>query len=829
MLFLMKDKEYNGIVARLGSNRLRHACAVEALAFTPTGSTIVSAGQDGSLRSWGEIEKKFPNTKGTPSALAVSFDLTLVAVGDSSGYVELFDLSTGLSVGRFRTLQQTITALVFSPDGQLLFVAGRGGQVISAWQLSSKTKLLEFAGHGEIEVDAGTLFDETEMVPLEVLALQIVPTEEDYQLLSGAEDGSVVFWNPTSGAEIKRHQLPTPAQKMVINSKGRVLLANKGEVQSLSFQGEEKCIHCEITNPLCLAMDNNEAIGWGTGNGKIEFISDSPTYSSTTLTHSSIVSELRFDDDNIHLLVKCKDETSWRWDIKSETVTKRDTDTSTLPVSYSVRGEVKIDNKTYPAAKASSCIVLSSDGQLAAFPSDRQFIGFLDLKKGSLKRLPGHSSEVLSVAFSQSAELAVSGDRSGAIYVWDVQRGAKKASYIGSGVSVVAIAISDSGVVAAGHLDGSVILWDSRIEVGISRAEVYGKISAVAISPDEVHVAIAAMDTVITIFDKTKLSTEIVQPDEPTTQIESPAAAIAHFPFAVRTDVGSNGTVYIASSLCAVLPYLPDSWLPTAHFEGHCGTVVAVALSPNESTLASLSEDSTLRLWNCHTRKELWSVPWSVGLDGSITFIDDNKLLVGTGRKVGVVSSIDGTTVSICPSSLYLDLASPIIGALGTTKAALLSSSPTKREVQFSLLDTSHWTRVLTINGNLEMKGMSLRSIAPNAAVVCAEKATLFLGHTDGTLELRRLENGALESTIVVPGHIEKLALSPEGTLLAVGLFDGSVILYQRESMGELRRFSPPSSTRVTGLSFFPDGTKLLASYANRHALLWEFAESPLM
>ena len=87
----------------------------------------------------------------------------------------------------------------------------------------------------------------------------------------------------------------------------------------------------------------------------------------------------------------------------------------------------------------------------------------------------------------------------------------------------------------------------------------------------------------------------------------------------------------------------------------------------------------------------------------------------------------------------------------------------------------------------------------------------LITGSGDGTVALRDAETGKLLRSIEFPAHVVDLAVSPEGSLLAVGIFDGSVELWDISlSTRSYQRQFETSYTYKVGFS--PDGRWLVIS-----------------
>ncbi len=71
----------------------------------------------------------------------------------------------------------------------------------------------------------------------------------------------------------------------------------------------------------------------------------------------------------------------------------------------------------------------------------------------------------------------------------------------------------------------------------------------------------------------------------------------------------------------------PDLILP-----GHTSRVMSIALSPDGQTLASGSEDETIKIWNLQTGKLLRTLSGHVSPVISVTFSPDGQTLASGGQ-----------------------------------------------------------------------------------------------------------------------------------------------------------------------------------------------------
>ena len=125
-----------------------HEEAVWSVAFLPDGRRAVSTASDRTMRLWdvatGRELRRFDDHPGVVLCVAVSPDgrraLTGTGHAWSEGWrpagtygLQLWDLETGLGIGRFETTEP-IRSLAFSPDGRRALAAG-DDQIIHSWIL----------------------------------------------------------------------------------------------------------------------------------------------------------------------------------------------------------------------------------------------------------------------------------------------------------------------------------------------------------------------------------------------------------------------------------------------------------------------------------------------------------------------------------------------------------------------------------------------------------------------------------------------------------------------------------------------------------------------
>src|SRR5262249_23236544 len=130
------------------------------------GRLLVAAGRQATLYDTrtGETVVAFEG-KADLTAAALSADGATLALGDAGGEVEIWELPSGKSGGRFRTHDGQVRALAFGRDGRLFAGRGKAGEkpgeveAVRSWQDGRLGPPLAVAGL--LSPDGGTLAEDT--------------------------------------------------------------------------------------------------------------------------------------------------------------------------------------------------------------------------------------------------------------------------------------------------------------------------------------------------------------------------------------------------------------------------------------------------------------------------------------------------------------------------------------------------------------------------------------------------------------------------------------------------------------------------------------------
>jgi WD40 repeat protein len=209
----------------------------------------------------------------------------------------------------------------------------------------------------------------------------------------------------------------------------------------------------------------------------------------------------------------------------------------------------------------------------------------------------------------------------------------------------------------------------------------------------------------------------------------------------------------------------PVSVRATLH--GHKGPVLSVAFSPDGKTLATGSDDNSLRFWDAATGREEAVLPGDRGAVSAVAFAHSGEFLV-SGSAEGTVRIWDASTRQERPA--------------------------------------------------LRQRNGNVRRVA-----ISPDDRTIALGNGTQGIELWDLPTRQLRQAL--PGHhatIFALAFAPDGTTLAAGEANGQIRLWD-PAAGTERDSFPGDRLSVRALAFAPD-SQTLASAGSGDVKLWKLA-----
>ncbi len=233
-----------------------------------------------------------------------------------------------------------------------------------------------------------------------------------------------------------------------------------------------------------------------------------------------------------------------------------------------------------------------------------------------------------------------------------------------------------------------------------------------------------------------------------------------------------------------------------ATLEGHTDLVWSVAFSPNGRTLASGSQDRTIRLWNAN---------------------NGNLKTILTGHRDAVISvafSPDGRTLASASGDQSIRLWNPNNGNL---KRTLSGHTNAVTSVAFSpdgrTLASASWDATIRLwnpnNGKLK-RTLKEHTDAVDSVVFSSDGRTLASSSRDQTIRLWNPNNGKLIRTLTGhTGDIPRIMFSPDGQTLASASRDDTVRLWNPNT-GQQKRTLTNRTGWTKPVVFSSDGATLL-------------------
>ena len=533
--------------------------AVNLLAYSPDGTRIVTGHDDHTARVWdaatGSVTLTLSGHEDYVNSVAYSPDGAHIATTSGDNTLKMWDAVTGEEL---YTLSESINSVAFSPDGKRFATAG-GDNTARIWDVATGRQWVEFFGH-------------TNAVS------KVAFSPDGTRLATVSDDNTARVWDATTGAQQLLLNLPASGLGVAFSPDGR---------------------------QLATSGFNGAAALWDATSGK-EVL--------TLLGHSSAIYDVSFSPDGTRLATAGRDNTAKVWDITPSRE-------SLAFLAADLPGIV-------------SSLAYSPDGtRLATANNDQGRIW--DAATGRLLlTLLGHSSDTNRVVFSSDGTRLVTTSDDMTARVWDAATGKELLTLNGHTARVVAAAFSPDGKrLATLSDDGTARIWDAstgREMLTVSWFE--GVVTDLAFSPDGRYVATAG-------FPKSgDSSLRMILWDPLTGRQLSALSSPGRLPsaFAFRLDGRQLAVGYIDGSM-KVYGISLDGLHATELFRprGHSGWIEDLVYSPDGKRFATASDDGTTTLWEAATGQGLLTLSGHDGGVHAVGFSPDGTRLATGG--------VDGT------------------------------------------------------------------------------------------------------------------------------------------------------------------------------------------
>jgi WD40 repeat protein len=517
--------------------------------------------------------------------------------------------------------------------------------------------------------------------------------------------------------------------------------------------------------------------------------------------------------------------------------------TNSMAIIWDVASGEQLMKVSAEPGDAGFSVAFSPDGKLLATGWSTKVVVWDAATGQEVATLDGDLSgpTIVRLSFSPDGQYLAVANMDGVPKVWDIKNQIEIFSLEGHEVMSDGIAYSpDGGRLATGDESGVIKVWDAQSGQELSSFGQGGVIHSVVFSPDGKRLASANEDGTLTVWDA--ITGEAL--------LELPRMS-GLYDVAFMPD---NQRIVTAHQDGAAHIWDVNTGAKLLTLAGHVSTVVSVASSPDGNQVATGGYDGSVRIWDTAPGKELLTVAAHTDQAYEVSYSPDGSRQATVGMD-GIVNVWDPTSgellLSMAPGSPLTSLAySPdgerlavggadgMVYLLDSSTGLVEMTLPAHQALVGGVTFSPGGGRLVTVGWDGLAKVWDLAS--QSEIVTFSAHADSFPGDpllfgaafspdgeqvfSAGEFHARQWETttGQEIRTYPVEGReVYGMALSPSGKLLALGLQDGEVVVFDTEDGQNILQL-PGHAGLTLRLAFSQDETRLASGSFDGFAKLWD-------
>eukprot|EP01116_Phalansterium_solitarium_P003945 TRINITY_DN1478_c0_g2_i3.p1 TRINITY_DN1478_c0_g2~~TRINITY_DN1478_c0_g2_i3.p1 ORF type:complete len:2362 (+),score=859.43 TRINITY_DN1478_c0_g2_i3:58-7143(+) len=627
-----------------------HSSRIAALAFSPDQLLLASASWDESTRVWdvstGGLQVTLTSHKRLVNGCVWSPDGKGLLTASWDGALLLSSPVTGTIIKSYKGHMKPVNCACFSPDGKLV-VSGSWDSTIKLFNSETAEVLQELSGHtksirgvafapnGRQLVSCGMdntirLWDAVAGKEITALAghsksvNSCAFSPDGMRLLSASDDATVKVWTAVLGTETNVARLVAGfANAIAYSPDGKWLATAGSECQlvlydALNLSELGACVgHSRSIGACVFTVDSRRVVSGSDDSTMIVWDRATRRALQTLSGHRGPVTGCVLSADGAVLVSTSDDFTARVWAPERHGSEERYREVHTL------------SGHTAPVRSGA----LSPNGKLLVTASRDTRLLLWNTSTGKLiTTLGGHLDWINHVAFSPNGKRAVSCSWDYNLKVWDVAKAEVKFTLTGHTSAVSCCAYSPDGKkIISSSYDGTLKVWDAsagtEITSLIGHAE---RINGLAVSPTG-EVASVSDDATIRVWDAlagSELATLVGHAGVIDSCSFCPVAAAHGRPVLSDRDKHSEASFSVLSCSADGTVKVWDAQAEP-HALGHAKAVNACAFSADGLTMASGSDDHSLKVWNLQTQQLQRALRGHSGAVRACVFVNDSTLASG--------------------------------------------------------------------------------------------------------------------------------------------------------------------------------------------------------
>ena len=555
--------------------------------------------------------------------IAFSPDGKLLAVGDDSGTVQLWNTENYQVLMLKKVHNSAVMSITFSPDGSTL-ASGSSDKTIKLWSVQKQCELTTFKGH-------------------EQWVWSVAFSPDGSMLASGGSDRTVKLWSIEQQCELATFRGHTNRIRVVTFDLDGNILASAGldntiKLWSIKHRREIKTLteHKDWVFSVVFSPDKT-MFASGSNDNTIKLWSVKYKHELATLSgHEKGVRSVSFSPDGKYLASGSTDKTVKLWSVRDmqEIITLKGHENRIRSVNFSPDGSYLAsgsdDNTirlwsvnqtkevvTLKGYENRVFVMFSSNGDLLASSSDNNSIKLWSIsRREEIAVLKGHENKIRSISFSPDWQLLASGSDDSTIRLWSISQREEIAVLKGHKIWVLCVAFSPDGrFLASGSADKTIKIWSVNQAREIRTLRGHGSgVWSINFSPDGSTLASGSSDKTIKLWS--------INNDKELTTLGN-----------------------------------------------HKDWIFSVSFSPNGQLLASGSSDKTIKIWSIEDQKELFTLLGHQSWVTSVSFSPDGSMLASgsANQNIHLWDTLTGNCLIVFDDRLCAGL--DITSAIGLTNA----------------------------------------------------------------------------------------------------------------------------------------------------------------